>query len=91
MKWYQVPHLLHALAWMVVAFGGAYVFFTQTPGMLDLRIDVICAAGMAIFVGAAVLLYRLMFRKKLALRNRTTARTEKAPVDVIQDARNKAR
>jgi hypothetical protein len=91
MKWYRIPRFLHALWWMVIVFGVAYVFFVKTPGMQDWRVDAICAAGMTVFIAGAVWLYRLMFRKKMARHSPTATRPKRAPVDVVQRARDNAR
>jgi hypothetical protein len=85
-KWY---HLLHAAGWIVVAFGGAYMFFTE-PGM-DWRIDAITAIFMVPLVGIAILLYKIMFRKKSAQPFRTADRSTTSPVDPGQQARNNPR
>jgi hypothetical protein len=64
------------------------MFFSQN----DWRVGLICAVVMAFFAGGAVLLFRLMFRKKLAAKRRPkAAQVAPAPGDVIQQARNRAR
>jgi hypothetical protein len=85
-KWY---HLAHAAWWIVIAFGGAYVFFTE-PGM-DWRIAAITAILMVPFVAIAVLVYRMMFRKKLAQSPRTADHSTTNPVDLVRQARNNLR
>ena len=88
MKWYHIPHLLHALWWTIVAFGAAYLFFNEAG--MDWRIDLITAIIFAPLIGIAVLVYRIMFRKKVLPEVDITDKVV-SPSDPIQDARNKAR
>ncbi len=81
MKWI---HLMHAAWAMVIPLIAVYVFFTK-PGM-DWRISAITAVLMLPFIIFGVVLYKVMFRKKLPPSVQTST-----PVDIIDQARRKRR
>jgi amino acid permease len=86
MKWY---HLAHAAWGILIAFGAGYVFFVETPG-IDWRIDVVTAICMVPLVVIAVVVYKVMFRKK-SPRKSPPVELPASPVDIIQRARDNAR
>jgi len=80
-------HLLHAGVAAAIAFGAVYLFFSE-EGM-SWQIDLITAAFMAPFVAIAVIVYKVMFRKKS--QGGPLASGPQSPKDPIQQSRDSAR